>query len=331
MNYRIPNFEDTFSFQNLFHAWITFSKGKRRKVDVAEFAARLVDNLRGLERDILGGKYKHGGYAHFKISDPKPRDIHKASVRDRVAHHAIYEALYPYFERYFIYDSYSCRKKKGTHKALRRLAAFVGKEGANGTKTVLALTCDIAKCFTSVNHAILIKILEKHIGDKRLLAVIQEVINSFSGGVKGRGIPLGNLTSQLFINLYLNELDQFIKRDLEIRRYIRYADDFVMLSRDPDILLEYLPKIADFLEERLRLTLHPKKIVFKTVSSGVDFLGWVHFTEHRVLRTKTKQRMEQRLFGKPKHATIASYAGLLIHGNAHKLREAVRQKIQDDF
>jgi len=324
VKYEIPKFEEIFSFRNLLRAWTAFNYKKRKKADVAEFAARLADNLRGLERDILGGRYKHGGYTHFKISDPKPRDIHKASVRDRVVHHAIYAALYPYFDRYFIYDSYSCRKNKGTHRALRRFAIFARKEGANGTKTVWVLTCDIAKCFASVDHDILFSLLRKRVAYQRLFNVLEEIVKSFvSDPERKKGIPLGNLTSQLFINVYLNELDQFMKRDLKIRRYIRYADDFAMLSRDKDMLLEYLPKIADFLEERLGLTLHPKKIVFKTVVSGVDFLGWVHFTDHRVLRTKTKQRMQRRLLGEPKAAAIASYAGLLTHGNAHKLRKSV--------
>lgn len=322
----IPGFEETFSLPSLMRAWREFSHGKKRKADVVEFSIRFIDNLLTLQRDLFSGAYRHGGYIHFRVSDPKPRDIHKASVRDRILHHAVYQALYPYFDRYFIHDSYSCRVNKGTHRALRRFSRFTAEAGKNNTRTVWVLKGDVTKCFASVNHDILFSLLKPHIKCQRLLAIVKSIIDSFSSGKVEVGIPLGNLTSQLFINVYLNELDQFVKRGLKARRYIRYADDFVIFSDDKGVLMEHLPKVADFLEERLAFQIHPKKILLKTVASGVDFLGWTHFTNHRVLRTTTKQRMWARLSRTSSEAVVASYLGLLSHGHAHKQRNLILEK-----
>src|SRR3989344_5931763 len=145
MKYIIPPFEEIFSFENLFRSFKEFERGKKYKSDVAEFKSRLVENLFSLHSDIVKGNYKHGGYFHFKISDPKPRDIHKASVRDRVLHHAIYRALYPLFDSKLIFDSYSCRIQKGTHKALYRFEEFARSESQNYSNTVWILKCDVRK------------------------------------------------------------------------------------------------------------------------------------------------------------------------------------------
>ena len=150
--------------------------------------------------------------------------------------------------------------------------------------------------------------------------VVESVINSFS---VVKGIPLGNLTSQLFINIYLNELDQYIKRELKAGMYIRYADDFVIFSRDKKYLENLLPKISEFLNNNLKLNLHPDKVFIKTIASGVDFLGWVHFPDHRVLRTATKRRMFRNILENPKPERVHSYLGMLSHGNAHTLAERI--------
>lgn len=146
------------------------------------------------------------------------------------------------------------------------------------------------------------------------------VIDSFSTGENvGVGLPLGNVTSQIFINIYMNELDQFIKRELKIRYFIRYADDFVILHTDKNYLINLIPQISRFLEKELKLSLHPNKVFVKTLSSGVDFLGWVYFPHHRVLRTATKRRMFRKLEQKHTKGTITSYMGLLKHGDTYKL------------
>ena len=279
-------------------------------------------NVLALHRDLVSGSYRHGGYEHFKINDPKPRDIHKATVRDRLVHHAIYRNLYPFFDRTFIADSYSCREGKGTHKAMDRFRTFARKVSRNDTRTCWVLKCDIRKFFASIDQLILIGLLEERIPDGRTIALLRCVIESFHSTVPGKGLPLGNLTSQLLVNVYMNEFDRFVKHELKAKHYIRYADDFVLLSSDRAELLALLPRIRSFLHEHLKIDLHPRKVSIETLASGVDFLGWVHFPDHRVLRTATKRRMFRNLQGEPSEATVASYRGMLRHGNAKKLETA---------
>ncbi len=315
-------FEDIFSFQSLIQSWLEFRNGKKKKTDISDFSLRLSNNIFELRNEILRGDYCHGNYEFFQIREPKLRDIHKATVRDRVVHHAIYRALYPYFDRLFIYDSYSCRLDKGTHKALNRFKGFVMTESLNDTKTVWVLKGDIRKCFASIDHIILKTIIGKHIDCPKIIYVIYAVIDSFPSG-----IPLGNLTSQLFVNIYLNELDQYVKRVLKVSKYIRYADDFVIFSKDRVWLESLISKIRLFLTYNLKLDLHPDKVFIKTVNSGVDFLGWVHFPKYRVLRTSTKIKMYQTMFPDTKPEVVASYFGLLSYGDTYKIKNDLLKKL----
>ena len=184
------------------------------------------------------------------------------------------------------------------------------------------LKCDIRKFFENIDHDILLAILKKYITDKNIAWLLEKIIRSFSSA-PGRGLPLGNLTSQLFVNIYMNEFDQYVKHGLKVKYYIRYADDFVVFSQDKSWLQEVLSKIGDFLLEELKLDLHPNKIFIKTINSGVDFLGWVHFQDHRVLRTVTKNRMIKKLRINKKEEVMASYLGLLKHGNAYKIKKSI--------
>ncbi len=321
-------YQDIISIKNLYDAWLEFLSGKKNKKDVADFALNLSHNISDLHYDLENKTYTHGGYFAFPINDPKPRNIHKASVRDRLLHHAIYKILYPYFDRLFIHDSYSCRNFKGTHKALNRFRDFGRKCSKNDTKTCWILKGDIRKCFASIDHEILKNILNNYISDTDILWLLGQTINSFNTKNKiNTGLPLGNLTSQLFVNVYLNKFDQFIKHRMKVKYYIRYADDFVILSTDKDYLWELVPKIADFLEEELKLTLHPDKLFVKTLFSGVDFLGWVHFPNHRVLRTATKKKMFRNIEAKTEEKrenTISSYLGMLKCGNGYKLAQKIK-------
>ena len=242
-------------------------------------------------------------------------------MRDRLLHHAIYRVLCPFFDKTFITDSYSCRIGKGTHKALERFDVFCHKVGRNNTRTVWVLKCDLRKFFASIDHAILLETLSKYIVDPEIMDLLREIIESFSSTRDGVGLPLGNLTSQLFVNIYMNEFDQFVKHVLKEKYYIRYADDFVILSESKIWLEHLLPKIRTFLGERLKLDLHPKKVSIETLASGIDFLGWVIFPDHKVLRTATKRRMVKRLENIVSSGTVSSYRGLLKHGNAHQLAE----------
>ncbi|MBI2098971.1 group II intron reverse transcriptase domain-containing protein [Candidatus Uhrbacteria bacterium] len=319
-------FEDIISIDNLLEAWKEFAKGKKGKRDVQEFSFRLMDNILALNAELFNHTYCHGGYQAFNISDPKPRNIHKASVRDRLLHHAIYRILYPFFDKTFISDSYSCRIDKGTHKALNRFRSFAYKAGRNKTGTCWVLKCDIRKFFANINHEILLNILKSYIPDKDILWLLNEIIGSFHSFSHGIGLPLGNLTSQLLVNIYMNEFDQFAKHKLKVKYYIRYADDFAILSPNKRELEELVSQIALFLGERLKLTLHPNKTFIKTLASGVDFLGWVHFSDHRVLRTATKRRVIAMLREHPAKETRASYLGLLSHGNTNLIKAKILDK-----
>jgi RNA-directed DNA polymerase len=278
-----------------------------------------MDNILALNRDLQEGSYRHGGYYAFKIADPKPRDIHKALVRDRLLHHAIYRQVYSFFDRTWIFDSYSCRNNKGTHKAMDRFLHFFRTVSKNNTKTCFVLKCDIRKFFASIDQEILLTILSRYTKDSRTLSLFGGIIRSFSSTAPGKGLPLGNLTSQLLVNVYMNIFDQFAKHKLKAKHYIRYADDFVILSADRSWLESIIPTIQGFLMDRLKLSLHPDKLFIKTFASGVDFLGWVHFPTHRVFRTSSKKRMIRNLNEDSKKERVESYRGLLTHGNGWKL------------
>lgn len=334
----IHTYNDIISTENLLEAWKEFIKGKSKRRDAQEFQYKLLDNILSLHNELKTKAYVHGKYEAFNISDPKPRVIHKASVRDRVLHRAIYRILYPYFDKKFIADSFSCRNARGTHKAVNRFRSFAFKVSQNNTKTCWILKCDIKKFFASVNHPILLKVLSHAICNfnrtvkitaakdisKDILWLLAQVVESFNTkGKIGVGLPLGNLTSQLFSNIYLNELDQFIKHKLQEKYYIRYADDFVFLTEGKKQAEDLIPKLSEFLQKELKLNLHSGKVFIKTLNSGVDFLGWVNFFDHRVLRTATKRRMFKRMGEGASPETATSYLGLLKHGNTKKLKAKI--------
>ncbi len=320
----------------MLESWREFLTGKRKRKDISEFSLRFIDNTLSLYKELSEKTYKHGGYQAFKINDPKPRDIHKASVRDRLLHHAIYKILYPYFDKKFIPDSFSCRLNKGTHKAVNKFREFYYKVGKNSTKTCWVLKCDIRKFFANINHEILKGILAKYIEDKDILWLLSQIIDSFNSkrGI-GVGLPLGNLTSQLFVNIYLNELDQFIKHKLKAKYYIRYCDDFMILGENKEYLTKLIPLINNFLKEKLNLTLHSDKVIIKKYHQGIDFLGYVALPHYRVLRTKTKTRIFKKIRKKQqdlqKHLiseesfnqSLQSYFGILKHCNGYKIKKRI--------
>lgn len=252
-----------------------------------EFALRLEDNITELFAELVSGQYVHGAYEEFVIGDPKKRIIHKASVRDRVVHRLLYNALYPYFDARFFHDSYSCRVGKGTHRARDRFRAFANEVSANGTKSCHVLTFDIKKCFESVNVDILKRILRAHIEDSRVYELSEKIIDGFDVG-----LPLGNLTSQLFINVYVHELDHYTKHTLGIRHYLRYADDTIIVHESPTFLENIYVTLEGFLKETLSLTTHKQHI--RSLYGGVDVLGEVFFAQYKRLRRSTERRMKKR-------------------------------------
>lgn len=318
-------FAQIISLDNLFLAWKNYRKGKRSKPDIREFEFRLEDNIFQLYEDLANCRYKPGGYQQFRITDPKSRMISKAPVRDRLLHQAIYQALYEGFDKSFIFDSYSCRDDKGTHKAFKRLVALSRKVSCNYTLPCWAIKMDIKKFFDSVDHEVLIELLSERIVDRQLLRLLKQIIESFSFSL-GKGMPLGNLTSQLFANVYMDPLDKFVKHQMKVKYYIRYADDFTILSNDPHYVLGCLVEINNYLKERLKLNVHPNKVVLRKLSQGIDFVGYVALSHYCLPRHKTVKRMLKNL--KTTEAceiekSLPSYLGHLQHADTYRLVKKV--------
>lgn len=331
-------FDRIVSPENLFEAWEEFRRGKRRRQDVQRFEWNVEREILLLQRELSSGSYRHGAYSTFTVQDPKQRRIHKAEVRDRLVHHAVVRVLEPLFDRRFIAHSYACRRGKGTHKAVNDVHRMLRKVGRNSTRSCFALQCDIHRFFASVDHSILLSLLGKVIKDDGTMQLVAEIVRSHRSPEatwQACGLPIGNLTSQLFANVYLHELDQFVKHDLSNRWYARYSDDFILVSSDQVFLHRQLCVLQMFLADRLRLQLHPRKIRLRPFHQGVDFLGYVLFPHHRVVRTRARRRMQRMVServtewhaGLRSHESaeksLQSYLGVLSHANSYRLREEI--------
>lgn len=329
-------FDKIISLENLFLAWKEFKKGKSKKADVGNFNFYFEDNILDLHYNLKNKIYQHYSYSSFYVCDPKLRLINKAKVIDRVVHQAIFRVLYYYFDRQFIYNSCSCRFNKGVHFGVDRLERILVLVSNNNKSTAYILKCDIKKFFASVNKNILINIIQKNILDEDVLWLLKIIINSFDKN-SDKGLPLGNVTSQLFANIYLNELDQFVKHKLKIKNYVRYMDDFLIISNNKNCLLKKLNEIGNFLREKLKLELHPSKIIIKKYNSGIDFLGYVLFPYHRTLRSRTKKRIikkiKRRRFDCNKgiitedffNQSLRSSMGVLSHCYGYKIKKKLME------
>lgn len=327
---------------SLLLSWDRFKKGKRKKKDVALFEYHLEQNLLELHRDLKDKTYRHKPYFGFYISDPKVRHIHKATVRDRVVHHALFKLLNPLFEPTFIHDSFSCRIGKGNHVGMKRLEVMTRKVSKNYTRPCYVLKCDIKKFFDSVDHEILLELLFRKITDLDVRWLLREIVASFSMSeslFEQKGLPIGNLTSQLFANVYMNEFDQFMKRKMKLRYYARYTDDFVIVADSSEYLQTLLPDIKQFLDIQLQLQLHPDKVSIRTLKSGIDFLGYVIRPHHRLVRTKTRRRMERKFAEKVRaykageitdeqlNSSLQSFLGVHSHADAYKVKQQLKNFI----
>ena len=322
-------YEELISLPRLLQAWEAFRREKTNKHDVQVFSLNLEDNLFALHTELKRKTYRHSGYEAFWVNDPKRRHIHKACVADRVLHHLLYTYLYELFDPTFIHDSYSCRVGKGTHKGVERVVTFARRESKNYTRECWALQFDIKQFFASAHHQVLKQLLAKKIADQDILNLIFQVIDSFhTQEVPGAGIPLGNLTSQIFANIYLHELDIYMKHGLKARSYARYADDGIVLSVSKERLTELIFPISDFLQKELKLSLHPRKLRIRKLPWGIDFLGYIVLPRYVLPRTKTKRRLLKRIHAIDKHddaePMVQSYLGYLSHASTHRLREVVK-------
>ncbi|MBI5731735.1 MAG: group II intron reverse transcriptase domain-containing protein [Candidatus Magasanikbacteria bacterium] len=357
-------FHNLIKLENIFEAWYEFKKGKSNKPDVMLFESKLEDNIFQLYQELSTKTYFHQPYHTFHIWDPKFRIISKASVRDRVVHHLLYKYLEKIFQPIFIDHSYSCQVGKGIHKAVDDLDNALRQATKNYTQNIWYLKLDIKKFFASVDHGILLKILKKKIFDADILWLLSEVIRSYGGVCHSRengnpeiagtffldprlcgddnrdvGIPIGNLTSQIFANIYMNELDYFAEFSLKEKYYFRYADDFVFLHTDKSHLEGLKDAICQFVEDKLHLTIHPNKITLQKFSQGLDFLGYVLLPHYRVLRTKTKKRMFKKIKKKVEefneelitdfelNQSAQSYLGMLTHCQGYNLETELKNEI----
>lgn len=313
------HFDQLCSSEHLFATWNKFARGKRAKADVLTFERRLEENIFELQSGLLSGAYRHGNYEPFIIHDPKRRQIHKASVRDRVVHQAVFDIIEPQFEKRFIYDSFSCRRGKGTHAGVKRLGQFLRQASHNNSQVAWVLKCDVKQFFASVNHNKLLNLLSSSVTDEKVMILLKEIIDSFNV-IAGKGIPLGNVTSQLFANVYMHQLDWFVKHGLRENYYVRYCDDFVIAHPDRQHLMNLLGPIQEFLKDELYLQLHPAKIAIRKWSQGIDFLGYVLKPHCTLLRTKTKSRMLNRVTER----NLTSYLGLCSHADSYELQAVIK-------
>jgi retron-type reverse transcriptase len=280
------------SFENISLAFRKAKLGKSKRDYVIKFEADLENNLKSLQEELLNKTYSLGSLKKFVIRDPKTRKIHASIFRDRIVHHAIINILNPIYNKIFIYDSFASRKNKGSQKAIERFESFVRKVSSNGKLIKnsfnnnsikgYVLKADFRHYFDSVSQEVLINILRKKIDDEDLIWLIKKVLENFEIS-KGIGMPLGNYTSQFFANVYLNELDYYVKHVLKAKYYIRYVDDFVILHKNKKRLEYFLEHINSFLPF-LKIKLHPDKTEIIPLSKGVTFLGYRIFFHDRLLK-----------------------------------------------
>ncbi len=328
------------SFENLYAAARKARRGKRAKAAVERFEFELERNLVELRRSLLDETYRPGTFHTFTISDPKPRLISAAPYRDRIVHHGLCNVLEPIFERSFIFDSYACRRGKGTHAAVDRYSSFARRNR-------YVLKCDVRKFFPSVDHQILLAQLARKIKDPKVRRLAERIVGHsnpqeevpgffpgddlFTVQDRPRGIPIGNQTSQFFANVYLDPLDHFVKERLRCRYYVRYCDDFVILDNDKRRLSEIRDAVEDCLLG-LRLWLHPRKRSISRVEDGLRFLGYRVWPDHRRLdrsgvvrfcrRLRTYQRLYRsgRLSGAELTQRIRAWIGHACHADTWRLR-----------
>ena len=306
-------------------------KGKSKKPDIIEFAKDYDTNIEKLCSELLSGKYIPLPLTTFPVEDPKTRIIRKAHFRDRVVHHALCNLTSEIFDKLFIHDSFANQKGKGTSKAQLRFDEFKRRASRSFKVPCYVLKADIKKYFEEVDHGVLLSILRSKIKDERFISVVQKVLNNHSRHV---GMPLGNQTSQTFANIYLNELDQYVKHVLKVKFYIRYVDDFVILHEDKDVLEAYKAQIESFLAQRLKLRLHPNKCKIIKLERGVTFLGFRIFRYHRLPRKGNLWSMKTKVMDPCYDAVCTFLEGWIAyakHGNTFGVRKRVAQFLDYKF
>ena len=329
------------SYDNLFLAYKKARKHKTTKSYVVEFEKNLKENLFLLRSELLLHCYIPKPLVNFIIHDPKTRKISKSDFRDRVVHHALCNIIEPIFEKSFIFDSYANRMGKGTLKALKRFDFFKRKTSRNNKEKCYFLKADIQKYFENVNHEILLSIIKKRISDKKVIWLIRKILANSSS--QDRGMPLGNLTSQFFANVYLNDLDWFVKTKLKAKYYIRYVDDFVILERDKRRLEFYKDEINMFLKSKLKVQLHPDKSKILKLGKSINFLGFRVFYYHKLLKKSNISKMKRKLKSLAQeyklheidydsiYDSLEGWIAYAKNANSYRLRRKIASELEKDF
>lgn len=325
-------FPKVYDFENLHQAYLRARRGKRGQAEVLRFERDLEGELIQLQNELIWGEYQTGPYRRFHVYEPKPRLVAALPFRDRVVQHSLVAAIEPIWESRFIHHSYACRPGRGMHSGadqaqqwLREVKALHGR--------VYVLKADVAKYFPSIDHGILLEMLGRRIACKPTMRLIESIMDTWHPG-----LPIGNLTSQLWANIYLHELDSFVKNDLGVRRYMRYMDDWLVVHHDKEYLHALRRVLEDWIWERLRLRLNNKTQVFpvgQRHGRGLDFLGYRMWTTHRRLRRDSVKRMKRRLKGLEKaysegliefpeiRQRLASWVGHAAHADSYRIRAKV--------
>jgi RNA-directed DNA polymerase len=350
--------EEIFSFKNIYRCYLACRCNKRNTINALNFERNAEENILKLQRELKSKTYRPSHSILFAARKPKLREIFAADFRDRVVHHILVDYLERIWENIFIYDSYACREEKGTHKAVKRLQSFLRKISRNGKVKTYFLQLDIKDFFTSIDKRILFNLFKKKISNSDILWLVETVIfwdctksytlkdtkgvvgkipsnKSLFGKENKRGLPIGNLTSQFFANVYLNELDQFVKHILKVKYYVRYVDDFIILDVDRNKLLKMQDEIEEFLKDRLILQLHPTRRKLLPVTNGIDFLGYIVRRNYILVRNRVINNLmaKYRRFvnnGKKDikgfQNSLASYLGHLKWANTYCLVKRLKEK-----
>lgn len=356
-------FKELTSFKNLYFAYKECLKRKRNTESAREIEPIYEKILWKIKRELEGKTWRPKPYRAFVVKEPSLREIFAADFQDRIVHHALFRIINPILESTFIYHSYACRKRKGTHLAVKNLQKSLQKCSKYG-RQIYFLKADIKSFFTSIDKEVLIKIIEKKIKNEDALWLVKKIVltNPAKEAIKvgdlslfnkipkhkslfwvseGKGLPIGNLTSQLLANVYLNPLDQFVKHILKIKHYFRYVDDFVILSASVKKLENYIKRINGFVQKNLFLELHSGKTFIKKIEEGIDFLGYIIRPDYILVRERVIKNFNKKITATEEklkkgesldqdllQATINSYFAHFNHANSYRLKEKFKLKLK---
>ena len=355
---RLLSMSNLFSFGNIYRCYVECRRNKRNTINALKFEINAEENILKLEKELKYRTYRPSHSILFAARKPKLREIFAADFKDRVVHHILVDALKTIWEKIFIFDSYACRDSKGTHVAIKRLQGFIRKASKNGKVRVYFLQLDVKDFFTSIDKSLLFGLIKKKVSDPELLWLAEKIIfwdctksfilkdgegvlgevppnKSLFGKDNKKGLPIGNLTSQFFANVYMNELDQYVKHTLKAKYYLRYVDDFLILDTDAEKLLTFQNDIERFLADRLLLKLHPTKRKRLPVTNGIDFLGYIVRRNYILVRNRVINNLVAKFKHFKKYGTgdvkkyldsAASYMGHFKWANSYRLTQRLKER-----